>query len=275
MSDPLTAQGGLPWEIDPALTLGMSVFETIGLSPQGELLELEPHLARLERSALWLGAPLSRGSLFSRLKSACAESRDLHRGPSALRYTLSVSGQDHISVRTYDERYVGGEVTVAPLLSPPSPYAPRVVKHSSRLEWRAAARRFGVAEVLLCDERGEVLEADQSSVFALQGGRLLYPPYQDGRRLESVGLRRVLRCAQALGVPCLERPIFLTDQVERLCLSSSLKGLALARPSHQGDQRLNLGSPGLLTSVAGEGDPKSEALWVALRAQVRAEMGLP
>ena len=46
------------WPSDPALTLGLSVFETLAVSPSGELLECEAHLARLSRSAAWLNAPL-------------------------------------------------------------------------------------------------------------------------------------------------------------------------------------------------------------------------
>jgi len=270
------------WLQDPALSLGWSVFETVGVSPSGALLELDLHLERLKRSAEWLGrrAP-ARAELEARLKRA-AELAALELDPEAtspqliaLRYTLSVSGRDQISHRLYSSDYIGSKLRVAPLLAPASPYLPRSVKHSCRAEWRAAARTFEVDEVLLCDERGELLEADQSSLCALHQGRLIYPPLSDGRRLKSVGLTRLLRCAAELGLPSLQSELHLTDDHELLLLCSSLKGAALAHLVGEGDPRLSECKRGLVGQRAlSEVSAASVEAWGAILAQLKGSMGL-
>jgi branched-subunit amino acid aminotransferase/4-amino-4-deoxychorismate lyase len=256
----------------------MSVFETLAVSPSGGLLELDWHLDRLSRSAEWLRAPLQADHLKARLYRALDEWRDAQKSASrdhrlALRYTLSVSGRDDVSIRSYPREYMGGTVTVAPILSPPVHWLPRSVKHGSRAEWRVAALALEVGEVLLCDADGELLEADQSSVFAIDSGRLIYPPLRDGRRLESVGLRRALRVAERLGAPCVEAKLTLKASYDLLCLSSSLKGVALAEPTGaEGPHLSALGYRGGGLTKRGEVSEDSLALWRTLRSQVLKEM---
>lgn len=269
------------WETDPALTLGMSIFETFAVSSKGEILALEDHLERLSNSAHWLGISFSSSSIKVRLQSALDAWYSAHLGfeesdqPLALRYTLSISGLDHISIRSYPREYVGSIIKVAPILHPPSPYLPRTIKHSNRAEWRYAARIHQVDEVLLCDELGEILEAEQSAIFALDHGVLLYPPFQDGRRLESISFKRILRLSKDLGFKVREAPIKIYEPREMLCLSSSLKGIALAHMMGHGDPRLRYEHEHQLQWTQTQYvSRESQRVWDLLKTQITKEMGI-
>jgi branched-chain amino acid aminotransferase len=205
---------------DPAMTLGLSVFETL-YAEAGRPRALWAHLRRLEGSARAIGAPppdLAR--VADELKGAAAGAR----GACALRYTLSQSGASWLTTRALDLALTSAPRSAAPITSPPSPFLPRTVKHSSRAEWRLAARALEVDEVLLCDLDGEVLEADQSSVFFLYEGVLISPP-DDGRRLRGVARAGLLEAARGLGVPVVVAPLSLRAPREAIVLTSALKGV--------------------------------------------------
>jgi branched-subunit amino acid aminotransferase/4-amino-4-deoxychorismate lyase len=289
------------WGRDPALTLGLSVFETMALHPSGALLDLAWHLERLERSARWLGAPLpERAQLQERLLSTAREVADAHKRAQrhhnthellALRYTLSVSGREDLSTRTYPRAEVGGLKRVALLWAPPSPYLPRWVKHSSRAEWRLAAHAMGVDEALLCeglsggveDQRWgegalELLEGDLSGLCLLREGALICPP-QDELRLASVGLRRLRGWAEALGAPVEEQRLILSElrEGDALLLTSSLKGPCLVSELRCVDPRLLARAEevkGLKLATSPKAlCPKSLALWAGLLSSAWAYLG--
>ena len=241
---------------DPALTLGLSVFETL-YAEGGRARALERHLRRLAGSAELLGAPPpDLGAVGEELRAAAARAA----GPCALRYTLSLSGASWLAARPLDPVAAAAPRAVAPICAPPSPFLPRTAKHSSRAEWRLAARALGVDEALLCDVGGEVLEADQSSVFVLREGCLVSPP-DDGRRLRGVARAALLEAARALSVPVLVEPLTLRAPREALLLTSALKGVTHARrvscPAEEGGGD-DLRAPPLLALLA---RATREALW--------------
>ena len=280
----LDVRDGGGWASDPALTLGLSVFETLAVSPSGALLECEAHLARLSRSASWLGAPLPPLTTLRERLSELAQEASLQRPKghlTALRYTLSISGRDALTTRFYPMSYVGAERHLTLILSPPSPHLPRFVKHSSRAEWRLAAMRANADEALLCDltppgtPQGhvELLEADLSGLCALRNGALICPP-DDGRRLPSVGVARLSRWAQELGAPVHCQPLFLNEfpQLDALLLCSSLKGVCLVTRLSLADERLSAQWRALNEWSALLSGP-SAALYLQLLAKARRALG--
>jgi branched-subunit amino acid aminotransferase/4-amino-4-deoxychorismate lyase len=276
----LDVSDGGGWSSDPALTLGLSVFETLAVTPSGDLLECEAHLARLSRSATWLGAPLPPLSTLRERFAEVAQETSQQRPKShltALRYTLSISGRDALTTRFYPMSYVGAERHLTLILSPPSPHLPRFVKHSSRAEWRLAATRECADETLLCDltPQGHVefLEADLSGLCALRNGALICPP-DDGRRLPSVGVARLSRWAQELGAPVRCQPLFLNEfpQLDALLLCSSLKGVCLVTRLSLADERLSSqwrALPEWSSLLSGP----SAALYLQLLAKARLTLG--
>ena len=103
------------------------------------------------------------------------------------------------------------------------------IKHLNRLEQVLARSEWddpAIAEGLLCDLDGRVIEGTASNLFLQRDGRLLTP------RLDRCGVAgvmraRVMQLAESMGQPVLEQDLGLVDleRAEALYLSNSLIGI--------------------------------------------------
>jgi branched-chain amino acid aminotransferase len=91
---------------------------------------------------------------------------------------------------------------------------------------REEALSQGWNEGLLCNRRGEVVEAAYSNVFGVQGGVLWTPPVGSGC-LSGITRRIVLRLATALGIPRQIKPMVPQDlrSVDEIFLTNAVIGV--------------------------------------------------
>lgn len=196
---------------DPALTLGLSAFETLRTWGNQPLL-LALHHARLRHSAARLQIPAPPLSLLQEeialLLKDWPPSTD-----AAVRITLTGGGRRILMARPAP--------TPHPVLSCVTrPWAPihglETVKNGSRAGWVVQVRDSGADDIIMVDGDGLILEATCGAVLALCSDGLVSPP-NDGRILPSVTVRILSALA-----PIARRPIPL-DAVQALWICSSLK----------------------------------------------------
>jgi branched-chain amino acid aminotransferase len=205
---------------DPAITRGVSVFETMRSYGQ-TVFRLEQHLDRFVASAKSIGlAGPSRKWLADEIAEVCAS--DVY-----IRITLTGGGRLITQVHPIDASKVGRAVSVAVVDYTPSKWLPGSVKHSSRAGWVMAARGLGVEEVLFQDQSGVLLEANRSNVLVVRDGVVLTPP-TDGRILAGITRSALFDAAVRRGIPMQESTIRLADGYDELYLSSTLKEVAPA-----------------------------------------------
>ncbi len=101
---------------------------------------------------------------------------------------------------------------------------------AARLEWQDPE----IAEGLLCDLSGRVIEGTVSNLFAIQSGVLLTPDLA-GAGLPGVTRRRILELADELGIPAHETDLYREDlqEMEELFLTNSVIGVWPIR-EHEG-----------------------------------------
>ena len=118
-------------------------------------------------------------------------------------------------------RYCGTRLGQQPLLAG--------LKHLNRLEQVLARAEWDepdVAEGLMLDPDGQVIEGTQTNLFAIEGARLLTPPV-DRCGVAGVVRALVLDLARGLGLPVAEEPLdpARLERAEALFLTSSLAPL--------------------------------------------------
>jgi len=183
------------------------------------------HLSRLERSASQLGLPFSRIAVERAMRAVVKG----HAGATRVRIHLQEDGS--IDVR--------GEPFVE---TPPTGWAyaisPRRMQSADllarhKIDWRQLFdeefRRLnaetGCDQVIFRNERGELVEANGSTIFLRRNGRLETPPLSSG------ALDGCLRRALIEGGEAIETALFPRD-LERaeVFLGNSLRGLVRAKP---------------------------------------------
>jgi para-aminobenzoate synthetase/4-amino-4-deoxychorismate lyase len=205
------------------------VFETL-LVRDGEPLELEAHLARLDASlAALFGAtapPTARELVVDGARGA-----DLAR----LRLTVAPDAHDELAA----------DVVVAPVdASLVLPSWERGVELQSVVvdggigahKWADRGLLAGLeAEAapsvpLLLEDDGTVLEASRGNLFVVRDGALLTPP-ADGRILPGVTRGRVLGLAEALGIPAREEAIAFAalHEADEVFLTGAVRGVEPVR----------------------------------------------
>jgi len=110
------------------------------------------------------------------------------------------------------------------------------IKHLNRLEYvlaRAEWREQDIAEGLLFDSQGELIEAVASNVFLVQAGRLR-TPCLDQCGVAGVMRAEVLACAERLGLAAEETRLCLDDVLcaDEVFLTNSLHGIRPVRALH-------------------------------------------
>jgi 4-amino-4-deoxychorismate lyase len=226
---------------DRGLQYGDGLFETIAVR-NGLPLLWERHLARLQRGSERLMLPppdpaqlqaearqllggLSRGVL--KLIYTAGESQRGYARPAQPRPTriLIASPAPEYPGSRWQQGIDIGYCAIR--LMPQGPFGG--LKHLGRLEQVLARREVdgrGLAEGLLLNAAGEVIEATASNVFAVIDGRLLTPPIT-GAGVRGVMRDHILELARALAIPVAERPLdpVALDGAEELFLTNSLIGL--------------------------------------------------
>ncbi|SDH45996.1 chorismate-binding protein [Paraburkholderia phenazinium] len=211
---------------------GFELFETMYATREDGIRHLERHLARLARSAAWLGFRFDEAGLRERLEAQCAL---LAAGmPHRVRLALAKSGTVQLSaapLMPLADSVVG--VLLAPDHGFTATEASDLLLHhktTRRAEydrgWRNA-EALGAFDTLFFNERGELTEGGRSNVFVKLAGRWWTPPLSSGV-LPGV-MRGVLLEDSELGAA--ERALTRSDvlNAEALLVCNALRGAVAAR----------------------------------------------
>ncbi|MFT4977487.1 MAG: branched-subunit amino acid aminotransferase/4-amino-4-deoxychorismate lyase [Myxococcota bacterium] len=206
---------------DPAITLGISAFETMRTYQQ-RLPLLPLHHKRLTQSADRLG--LTAPPLSTLEEELAMLLEGLPAGEeAAVRITLTGGGRRILRASPAPAPFP----TLACALRPWAPVLGlETVKHGSRAGWVVSVRDSGADDVIWLDGSGRLREASCGAVLARVGGRWVSPP-DDGTILPSVTIQMLE------GLIEIERRAARMAEVEGLWLCSSLK-LAAAVASIDG-----------------------------------------
>jgi len=233
---------------DPGFAAGFGLFETLALRGDG-LLDLDEHLARLERSAERLGLDL--GSL-PPLRDCLLEA--LGDSPPAcgwVRLSVTAGGRVIIARDRMDPSEEGKASTAVILPWRRNPQDPlcghKTLNYASNVIGLRFAAERGADEGLWRNTKGRLAEGCTSNLFVVRGRRLFTPSVREGI-LPGIVRDCVLRAARDLGLHVHEGPL----RVPRLraateaFLTSSLRGI---RPLVAADSRpVGDGRPGPLSA---------------------------
>lgn len=226
---------------DRGLHYGDGLFETIALV-DGRPRLWPRHLARLEAGCRRLAIPMPDPVLLEQeaLQLAKGQARGVvkliltcgsgGRGyappaePSPQRILLSYPWPDY--PRSYWEEGVALRLCRTPLACNPVLAG---VKHLNRLEQVLARAEWddpAIAEGLMCNLEGQVIEGTMSNLFLIRDGRV-YTPDLDRCGVAGVMRGVLLELLEAQGIPCEVTALTLDEvrQADELLLSNSLIGL--------------------------------------------------
>lgn len=225
---------------DRGLAYGDGLFETVRVA-DGRAALIERHLARLEEGCRRLAIPLDKPLVTSEIEAFCARlgegvckliltrgsgergyrfpapchPRRLLLGNALPRYPVAHARQG-VSLHTCSTR-----LAEQPLLAG--------LKHLNRLEQVLARAEWddpALAEGLMCDSQGRVIEGVFSNLFLVRDGRLLTADLQ---RCGVAGVMRaeILDRAGSAGLDCRVGDLFMSDvfQADEVFLCNSLYGI--------------------------------------------------
>lgn len=248
-----SAEARIP-ALDYGFLYGYGLFETMRAYAGGRVFRLDRHLDRLVSSAETLGITadtptleeaihetLSANSLSSariRLTVSAGEGDPVPDPASCARSTVLVVAAEYqqLPEETYRRGYRA--VTASLRRNHRSPLAGmKSLSFTENLLARQEARRAGVDEAVLLNDRDHVAEASMSNLFVVSGVVLRTPPLDAGV-LPGVTREAVLELAQRLGITAVEDDItpdelrqsdeaFLTNSVIELMPLTGLDGRAI------------------------------------------------
>lgn len=203
---------------------GPEPFETLRWEPgAGGFARLDAHLARLARSAGYLGIPFSAASARAALAAAVAERSE----PARVRLLLARTGVPGVTTAPLPAA-TDAVVSVGvafELVDESDPL--RRHKTTARALYdlaTARAQAIGLADIVFLNRRGAVAEGGISNVFVRRGDALVTPPVDAG------ALPGVLR-GELLGTGrCVVGDVTLAElEAGEFYLGNSLRGLRRAR----------------------------------------------
>lgn len=197
-------------------TAHVNLIETLRYEPGEGLVRVQRHLARLARSAAWLGCPAPTEAIFERLMALQSAV------PLRVRVELAQDGTFVITTAPLGAGPRSDRVAIA---RSPVERANPFLQHKTteRALFHAAtqyAQAHGFADVLFRNEDGEVTEGAISNVFLKREGVLLTPPVRAGL-LPGVLREELLETGNAR-----EQVLYVDDlRSGELFLGNSLRGL--------------------------------------------------
>jgi para-aminobenzoate synthetase / 4-amino-4-deoxychorismate lyase len=211
---------------------GFELFETMYATREDGVRHLARHVARLARSAAWLGFRFDEAGLRERLEAQCAV---LSGGmPHRVRLALAKSGAVQLGTAPLTPL---ADSVVGVLLAPDHGFtatqaSDALLHHKTTRRadydrgWRSA-EALGAFDTLFFNERGELTEGGRSNVFVKLAARWWTPPLSSGV-LPGV-MRSVLLEDAELGAG--ERVLTRTDvlNAEALLVCNALRGAVRAR----------------------------------------------
>ena len=212
---------------DHGLLYGDGVFEGIRYY-SGRAFRLEPHLARLERSAAAIELELlySREAMRAAIDEVVARSGapdgylrvlvtrgegDLGLDPRSCKQPTTVVAA--AALRVFREAEAGVSVVVASTRQAPADVVDARIKslnYMNRILARLEAVRAGADEAFMLNARGHLAEGTTDNAFLVRDGVLLTPPASDGA-LEGITREIILQLAKELGIPAAEASLGTYD----------------------------------------------------------------
>jgi branched-subunit amino acid aminotransferase/4-amino-4-deoxychorismate lyase len=207
---------------DAGFLYGEGIYETLR-TVHGEILNLSGHLARLKRSADYVGIPLPSRTTLERWLQGTVKRAQTFYTHHALRIRLTVSGGLHdfdadpkkptvlITVRpleeVHEEQRMHGLTGVTYSIERPFPVA-KTTNMVPTLMARRYMRKKKAYEVLFVDHRGYVTEGSVSNVFLVQNGRLVTPKFF---LLAGTTRERIFKLAPKMGWKIHEKDVLLEE----------------------------------------------------------------
>lgn len=157
-------------------TAHVSLIETLRYEPSEGLVRVQRHLARLARSAAWLGCAAPTEEILRQLGAL--------QSATPLRVRIELAQDGTFAITTAPLTSEPGSNRVA-LASTPVERTNPFLQHktTNRARFDAAtryAREHGYADIIFRNEDGEVTEGAISNVFVKRDGVLLTPPVHAG-----------------------------------------------------------------------------------------------
>ncbi len=205
-------KAGFLRDCDPGLQLIETLRRENGIYPMWT-----GHLARLRRSAEWLGFPLDEQALFRELGAQPTS------GTWRVRLTLDKAGAIVVQSFPLD--------VAPPVLRQAALATARIDSHDPLRRHKTTARPLydaalaglpagsPVFDVVFLNERGEVAEGARSNVFVVRDGMLLTPPLASG------ALPGVLRAELLARGKAREAVLYPADLADGFYLGNALRGL--------------------------------------------------
>lgn len=209
------------------------LLETMRCEPDGELRNLDRHLARLVRTADYFDVPLDIAALRARLSElgndAVAAAADR---PRRVRLLVSTDGTARWEIASLDtpSSATRGPVTLAVDAAPTPASCWTVHKTTRRDHYRAATARHPRADdVILVNEAGDLTETTRATLAVRfgrdAGGRWCTPPLSSGC-LPGVERQRLVDAGQLTEHDLTPADL---DRADGLAVVSSLRGWRPAR----------------------------------------------
>ena len=225
---------------DRGLLLGDGLFETL-LARDGELVDFEPHVARLAAGCEVVGLPAPDTEVLRRAAEAALAERGLQSGRAAVRLTWTAgSGGRGVERADPPQPRLVVQAFPAPEWREPARLVTATVRRNegspaSRLKTlsymdsvlaRREALAAGAEEAVMLNNRGEVACATVANLFWFEGERLMTPALSCGV-LDGTMRRRVMSAATGLGLEVVEAAVQGESLAELggLFLTNSLIGL--------------------------------------------------
>lgn len=195
---------------------------------EGELVDLEPHLERLERSAreIELALPMDRAGFASMLQELAAKNGtregmvyvEVTRGAASARDFAFPSPPSRPTVVAFAQSFsildsVKGREGASVVTVPEIRWKRRDIKSVALLAQvlgRQAAVAAGAAEAFFVDDDGTITEGAASNAYIVKGGTLVTRPLSNAI-LHGTTRARVLEVARERGIPVEERAFTLAE----------------------------------------------------------------